>query len=145
LVADVIRPSLAVLSGLFLLQLSLQASGTWCAMHRGAGRNGVGMNEKTEMPGMSRDVAAHASVSAMLHGDAPTSSGDCGGMGQHNDCGLPSAPGQCQSMTACGVGANPVERTVLAAVTRAVRVDLLSPALLHSGPTFAPELPPPRA
>jgi len=67
-----------------------------------------------------------------------------GGMGNQDGCGVPWAPGQCLSMTACAMSATPAARSVESLTIRDV-LELPSPALLHSGPTFAPELPPPRA
>ena len=138
-----VRRSLAALSGLFLLQLLLLGSGTLCAMHHAASRDNA--DAMHGMSGMSSGPATRASVSAMPQAERPINPTDCGGMGEHGGCGLPWAPGQCSSMTACDVSATPAASIVASGTVPARAFELPSPALIHSGPIFAPELPPPRA
>lgn len=140
-----VHRSFAALCSLFLLQLSLLGSGTLCTLHHGAARNDDGAHGMRDMSGMSSSAGTRASVSAMFDSDAPMSPADCGGMGNHDGCGLPWAPGQCLSMTACDISAAPAARNVASVMMRAELLELPAPALLHSGPTSAPELPPPRA
>ena len=139
-----VRRSFAALCGLFLLQLSLLGSGTLCAIQHGVGRNDAGAHGMGDMTGM-RSAAPHTAVSAMPDANARMSPAEGGGMGMQDGCGLPWAPGQCASMTGCAISAVPAMRSAASMTLRVVRVELPSPALLHSGPTFAPELPPPRA
>ena len=139
-----VHRSFAALSGLFLLQLSLLGTGTLCALHPSEARNDAGLHAMHEMAGMRSAVMTLTSVAAISDADAPMSPADCGGMGNQDGCGVPWAPGQCLSMTACAMSATPAARSVESLTIRDV-LELPSPALLHSGPTFAPELPPPRA
>jgi hypothetical protein len=142
---SVVHRSFAALCGLLLLQLSLPGSGTLCTMHHSAARNDADAHGMHEMTGMGSARGTRASVSAMSDADGLMSPADCGGMGNHDGCGVPWAPGQCLSMTACAMSATPAARIAKSPTMRAVRLELPSPALLHSGPTFAPALPPPRA
>jgi len=139
-----VHRSFAALSGVFLLQLSLLGTGTLCALHPSEARNDAGLHAMHEMAGMRSAVMTLTSVAAISDADAPMSPADCGGMGNQDGCGVPWAPGQCLSMTACAMSATPAARSVESLTIRDV-LELPSPALLHSGPTFAPELPPPRA
>ena len=67
------RRLLAAVSGLFVLQLMLLASGTLRSVHHAA--------------------CAGASMPATHAASAPHSNG----MGDHDECGLPFAPGACAS------------------------------------------------
>ena len=139
-----VRRSFVALTGLFLLQLTLLGSGTLCGVHHSAGRNNAGVDGMHDMGAMGAAATTRASVSAVAVSENPMSPADCGGMVQHG-CGLPWAPGQCSSMTACDVSASPGASIMASATMGAMALELPSPALLHSGPSFAPELPPPRA
>ena len=78
------------------------------------------------------------------HG-APMSPVHCAGTGHNDGCRLPFAPGQCSSMSACDISATPVGTIAASTYLHTIALELPSLALEHSGPTFAPELPPPRA
>ena len=142
---SLLRRSFAALAGLFLLQLTLLGSGTLCATHYGDARSDATVHAMGGMREMSRVTVAQRSVSAISDASGPRSPQDCGGLGQHDGCGLPWAPGQCSSMTACDVSAMPGMSAVASATSRVVTTKPLSSAVIHSGPSFAPELPPPRA
>ena len=139
-----LRRSSAALFALLLLQLTLLGSGTLCARHHGAGGNHVDARVANGMTMMSAANLASSSVVTSAD-NAPVSPEDCGGLGSHDGCGLPWAPGQCSSMTTCDVSlavpASVISPTIGPIGTGA----LLPPVLAQSGPTFAPELPPPRA
>ena len=139
------RRSFAALCGLLLLQLSLPGSGTLCAMAHSIGRRDADAHGMDHMTSVRSTAAPDAAVSAMPDANASTRPAGCGHMDMHDGCGLPWAPGQCASMTACAVIAVPAMRSAAAATVRGGRVEVPSPALLQAGPTFAPELPPPRA
>lgn len=144
-VMPLLRRSFAALSGLFLLQLMLLGSGTLCAMHHGLARAGV-PNHAMAMSGLAHQTRAHESlVTKAGESNTPMSPVDCGGSGGHDDCRLPFAPGPCSSATTCDVSATPAAAIGASAYVHVVALELPSPALGHSGPTFAPELPPPRA
>ena len=123
---SLVRRSLGALAGLSLLQLTLLGSGTLCALRHGGANSDTGVHAMRGMAGMVAESPA-----------------DCGS--QHDGCGLPWAPGQCSSMTTCQMSANPAASGVASVTMRVVALDLPSAALIHSGPTFAPDLPPPRA
>ena len=139
-----VHRSLAALSAVFLLQLSLLGSGTLCAMHHGAARDNADAHAMHGMSGMSSGPATRASVSAVPEAESPSNPTDCGGMGEHGGCGLPWAPGQCSSMTACDVSATPAASIVASVTMPVMAFELPTPALIHSGPIFATELPTPR-
>lgn len=142
-----VRRSLAALSGIFLLQLTLLGSGTLCAVHVSATENDASARAMHQMVGMSATESATQpnAVAMTTNASDPTNPVDCNGPRQHGGCRLPFAPGQCSSMTACDVSATPAAMVARIALTRAIAPALSAPALAHSGPTFAPELPPPRA
>lgn len=144
LVMPLVRRSFAALSGLFLMQLMLLGSGTLCALHHGlAGASAV--NHAIAISGMAHQTGSHESlVTKAGESSTPMSPVDCGGSGGHDDCRLPFAPGQCSSVTTCDVSATPAAAIAAPAYVHVVALELPSPALGHSGPTFAPELPPPR-
>jgi hypothetical protein len=127
---SLLRRSATVLSGLLLLQLALLGSGTLCAMHRHATHVSPAPHS---MHGATGDDAMRMS---------PTDSND---KSQTEGCGLPWAPGQCASMTTCTVTVAQVASADVPIAVRAAAVALRAPEMVHSGPTFAPELPPPRA
>ena len=136
--------SFAALSALLLLQLTLLGSGTLCAKHRDAGGSHADARVANGMTMMS--AANLASSSVVTSADKPPASPeDCGGLGSHDGCGLPWAPGQCSSMTTCDVSLAVTASVISPVIGPIVTVALPSPVLARSGPTFAPELPPPRA
>lgn len=137
--------AVAALSGLFLLQLMLLGSGTLCAMHHGLARAGAS-NHAMALAGLAHQTRSHESaVTSTGEPNTPMSPMDCNGSGSHDDCRLPFAPGQCSSVATCDVSATPAAAIGAPAYARAAALELPSPAFGHSGPTFAPELPPPRA
>lgn len=137
------RRSLAALAGLFLLQLTLLGSGTLCAMRHVDAPSDARAHAMHDMGGMS--AASPQRTGAISASDASGSPVDCGGPAQGNGCRLPWAPGQCSSMTTCGMSAT-LGASIVVATTPAIAAPALSsPAGMKSGPTFAPELPPPRA
>ena len=144
-VMSFVHRSFAALCGISLLQLSLLGSGTLCAIQHSVARSNGAAHAMDDMTGIRSSAATHAIVSAVPDENAPASAADCGGMSSHDGCDLPWAPGQCASMAACAMSAAPVVRSASFVTLRVVRIELPSPTLLHSGPTFAPELPPPRA
>jgi hypothetical protein len=113
-----VRRTLAVLSSLFLLQLTLLGSDTLCATGRGA---------------IAVGGAGHS-----MRGMAGMASG-------HHDCGLPWAPTQCTAMTTCGVAAAPAAPMLASSAAPTTPVQIAAAEAGRSGPSFAPELPPPRA
>lgn len=139
-----LRRSFAALFALLLLQLTLLGSGTLCAKHHGVGGSHVDARVANGMTTMSAADLASSSV-VMSAGNPPVSPEDCGGLGSHDGCGLPWAPGQCSSMTACDVSLAVPASDVAPIIGPIGTVALLSSMLMASGPTFAPELPPPRA
>jgi hypothetical protein len=142
-----VRRTVAVLSSLFLLQLTLLGSGTLCAMHHGA--TGIDRAEHS-MRGMAGIVASptpspESAVLAATDGNSSVSPSDYNGPTDHDGCRLPWAPGQCSSMTTCGVTVAPAALIVALSAPRTASVDIAAPELVRAGPSFAPELPPPRA
>jgi hypothetical protein len=125
------------------VQLTLLGSGTLCAMHQGAARIDSSAHTMHGMQAMSSATTTPAPGTAMSEVSGPASPVDCTGLGEHDGCRLPWAPGQCSTMTACDISATPAS-IVAFATTRGVALTVSLPALIHSGPTFAPELPPPR-
>src|SRR5690242_12965251 len=102
-----VHHSFAALCGLLLLQLSLLGSGTLCDVRHGAAWNDADARAMHGMSGMSSGPTTRAALSAIADADAPMSATDCAGMGNHDGCGLPWAPAQCLSMTACAMSATP--------------------------------------
>ena len=139
-----LRRSSAALCALLLLQLTLLGSETLCAKHRGVGDNHVDAPVANAMTMMS---AADLAISSVVTSAdrPPVSPEDCGGLGSHDGCGLPWAPGQCSSMTTCDVSLAVPASVVVSMIGPTGTVALLSSMGTASGPTFAPELPPPRA
>jgi hypothetical protein len=115
-----LRRLVAALSSALLLQLTLQASGASCAMHHAGG------------------MQTHAAEKAtMPSGCDQSSKGD--------GCGLPSAPGQCATMTSCtSAPVSPAAELVARVSLHASSPAIAEAMLLHSGPSAAPEIPPPR-
>ena len=132
----ILRRSLTALSGLFLLQLTLLGSGTVCAAQHGVEGDHVAGPTAHNMNGLTAVSDAD---------NEPMSPDDCSGLGGHDGCGLPWASGRCSFMTACDVSVAAPSSVGAAKMVRIVAHTLRSPALAESGPTFAPELPPPRA
>ena len=139
------RRLLAALSGAFLLQLLLLASGTLCSIrygpaHAGAPADAMAMAGTAHTASLNEGAVAREGES-----EGPAIPLDCDGIGDHAGCRLPFAPGQCTSMTACSMSVASTVSVASATYTRTIALAVPSPVLGHSGPTFAPELPPPRA
>lgn len=138
-----VRRSFVALTGVFLLQLTLLGSGTLCAVQRGANDDVSAAHATHRMSGMMSSTSSRVSIPTVSDIDGPIKS-DCDGPGQHDGCSLPWAPGQCSSMTSCNVSATPVASIEASVTLRTTAQELPAPALILSGPTFAPEIPPPR-
>lgn len=144
---SILRRSIATALGVLLLQLTLLGSGTLCAVQHVAAREGATAHEMLGMngtPAMHATSMASATATVTDAGRGPVNS-DCGGPGPHDGCGLPWAPGQCSSMTTCDVSGTPARIGIFSDAGRLVAINISASASAHAGPTFAPELPPPRA
>jgi hypothetical protein len=130
-----IRRFTAALSSVLLLQLALSGSGTLCAMHgdRGADRQAHAMGAMTSAAVANPMPNARG---AFERGGAPAGSGDCQ---------LPSAPGQCATMTTCTTAAAPAPVAAAQLAVSLIPSASPEPASMRSRPLAAPELPPPRA
>lgn len=135
------RRSVAALSGVFLLQLMLLGSGTLCAMqHSTLHQSGSGHTR--QMARMAQQTSSHEnSVVGANEADGPATPAEAS---NHDGCGVPLAPGQCPTMSVCTISAAPSEAVAASVPLYTVALILTTPARAHSGPTFAPELPPPR-
>lgn len=134
-----IRRLVAALSGAFLLQLSLLASGTLCHVH-GTHASAVAMAHG----GMH---GPHGSATRAI-GDASAEmpAGGCDMTGSSAPCDSPWAPGACVSMSTCVSATSAVNTWTAQLAQRATQaVEAVSSAAIPLGPAFAPELPPPRA
>lgn len=135
------RRLFAALCGATLLQLVLLDGGTLCGMHQG----GIGDGAPTDamsMAGMHHHGNLH--TAAPTNADAAQRTTADASQG-HDGCQLPFAPGQCSSMAACTLTVAPAATVATHVGARAIGLTLPSPAPGRAGPTFAPELPPPRA
>jgi len=141
---SIVRRSLAACSSVLLLNLTLLGSGTLCAAKHGTEHGAV---VESAMSGMSSGTMATSSSSTptVLDAEHPVTPEDCDAPPQHGGCQLPSAPGQCTSMTTCSTPAALIGATVASEVAQAFTLALPEPLDIHSGPPTAPELPPPRA
>lgn len=143
-----VRRSFAALFGVLLLQLTLLGSGTLCGLHQAASHaagTSHAMLGKTGMTAASTENAASATMAMSDSDSRPTSSQDCSGLGGDGHCGLPWAPGPCSSMAACDLTVTPAASVTAANMLRPVALAAPTASIFHAGPTFAPELPPPRA
>lgn len=144
----VLRRFAAALINLCLLQLTLLGGIAPHAMMSASGGGAAGMGAMGGMVQMHETPASIASVPAQASGS--DSSGmplGCDEPGGHHGCSLPGVPGQCATMTSC---ATAVARSgdVLVRATPSLPLDatlLVAVGVLHSAPSEAPELPPPRA
>lgn len=138
----------AALSSALLLQLSLLGSGTLCPMHRGQGVSAAGahvhaMSHAAGAEAMDHAAMARAGVGTRAAAAPDSPDGPCG---DGHSCNAPWTPGACSSMGGCGLAA-----AAPAAVRIAIVTSSHTPAagaaavLLPPGPSYAPELPPPRA
>ena len=134
------RRFLAALSSAFLLQLTLLGGGTLCGM-RGAQAMGAAVMHGTQ------PAAAHASMSAASQMPTVTSAptGDCDACDATSSCGNPWSPGSCTSMTCCTVAVSARAQVFLDVLSSAHVRSISEPLSAPIGPSFAPEIPPPRA
>lgn len=128
-----IRRSFAALLALLLMQLMLLGSGTLCAMHHERG---------SSMASDARIAHDHAGHS-QLHESHPAPVAN--ETAEQPAPGGPWSPGHCASMAACDVGTALVPSVETPAPILRVALVVRSSAAAPAGPTFAPELPPPRA
>ena len=141
---SVLRRTIAAISGLFLLQLMLVGTGTLCAMRHGAAQPGE-TGHVMQMVGGTQQTSSHQStVSGVDDGGSPVNPADTR-PSDHDGCRVPLAPGQCGSMSTCSISAAPSKIAVTSISLQRLALALPDPTQGQSGPTFAPELPPPRA
>ena len=139
-----IRRAFIAVFGLLLLQFMLLGSGTVCALHHGAARARDQSHAMHMGESLQRTSAPHTTVlAAVTLDDGPMTPMD--GAGDHESCRMPLLPGPCASMSACSISATPSRAVGTSIGSRVVAFALPSPDQGHSGPTFAPEIPPPRA
>jgi hypothetical protein len=135
-----VHRSFAALSGLFLLQFLLLGSGTLCAMQHGTLHQSASRHAM-QMTGTAHQTNSHETIVTSADSDGPVSPADAS---NSDDCQVPIVPGQCASMSACNTSATPSETLTASLPEPTVGVVLPTPVRAHSGPTYAPELPPPR-
>ena len=143
------RQSVAALSTVLLLQLSLGGSGTLCAL-RHASAHGGAEPSMEGMTGMARDTdAAAADHGSTVTEQAGPASQDaesgCPSKGESEPCHGPWAPGTCASMSSCAWSQGVPFEPTLASADNDSGAAGAEPLMLHTGPAFAPEIPPPRA
>ena len=128
----------AVLSSALLLQLSLLSSGAPCPMHG----HDLAEHGSSHM-GMTHVGMAAATV--MGTGESPVPNGRCDMNGSGRPCDSPWSSNGCAAMATCvvAVAASPavMQLATHSFATASPRAPLASVPL---GPSFAPELPPPR-
>jgi hypothetical protein len=139
----------SVLSSALLLQLSLLSTGTLCRMH-GDQAMSVGMSAptgRTSHPSHAGMHAAHASnVATMSEASPGMPSGPCDANGMSKSCDSPWAPTGCVSTTTCVTAVSALASSSWSGSEQGSgAVQVVSSADMPLGPTFAPELPPPRA
>lgn len=125
-----LRRLTAALTSVLLLQLMLFGSGAFCTMHGGS----------HDMGG----VAAHATSAHRASGASIASASALGDQRHADGCDGPWASSGCAATASCLVlAATPARARSTLAVVRSA-IETLDPAAARAGPTFAPELPPPR-
>lgn len=144
---SLLRRIAAALSGALLLQLTLLASGTLCAMHAGDGMRGMmdapaGRAAHAAVAPAAAATVAEATPAPSTDRGAPH---DCDATGSQGDCGSPWSAGSCASMATCTATAAPSVLRIAEALQGHGAPSTIDPARIHSGPAAAPELPPPRA
>jgi hypothetical protein len=142
-----LRRFVAALSGALVLQLSLLASGTLCAIRGTGAMNGMSAGHATHTRHSAYAAGRESSVRSPAQTDRSGSTpAGCDASTTTEGCRLPWAPGQCASMTTCTVTASPsVAAAPQLSVAGGLGANLPEPRSIHSGPTSAPEIPPPRA
>lgn len=143
------RQSVAALSTVLLLQLSLVGSGTLCALRHGGALGGAEPSMEG-MTGMTHETAATvAGHSPMVTEQAGPASQDaesgCPSRGESEPCHGPWAPGTCASMNSCAWSQGVPFEPTFASADNDPGAAGPEPPMLHTGPAFAPEIPPPRA
>lgn len=147
------RVTATALSSVLLVQLMLLSGWERCAMAAGAmeGRGAVAMSSEAmgHAATSSHDMTpvgpgAGALTRSLASGQDSQDPPPCDRSPGSNDCRQPWSPGHCTSMSTCaGAAARPVvPPTLVASATPGAVVPRMALAL--SGPTAAPELPPPR-
>lgn len=138
-----LRRSTAALSSALLLQLSLLASGTLCPMRAGHATAGHAMHPAVATH-QGHAMAAGAPLAATeAPATAPSAPTGCDMSG--TSCDMPWSPGGCAAMSACAIGTTaPVSAGLAFVPAPMVVIEAAGAALLPLGPTYAPELPPPR-
>lgn len=150
-----LRRLAALLSGAFLVQLSLPAGASPCRMHGGRATAGPARmthahaaRDAQAMRDPPQHVERGAAVATLSRADASTpganaTSCDCGTT--RNPCGNPATSGACTTMGGCTAATAPLPGapTLLATIDDAVR-QLALPDVMPPGPAYAPESPPPR-
>jgi hypothetical protein len=137
------RRTFAALSGVLLLHLALQASGSLCAM-QAASHDSVANAPRGDMQGMPPATSVATAVPAISDA-AAAPVGECRGPIHGGGCGSPWAPAHCSATSACGIGAAIAVAVLMPISQRAIALRSPSPEHVRSGPVIAPELPPPRA
>ena len=141
----------AVLSSALLLQLSLLASGSLCRMQ---GDHGMSAEAMAAMGEATANHASHAGAhgarvaNSAAANDAPSGmpGGTCDTTGASKSCDAPWAPAGCASMATCVTAVTALDSPAISTSAIAtVAVQVVRSADMPLGPTFAPELPPPRA
>jgi hypothetical protein len=141
----------AVLSSALLLQLSLLASGSLCRMQ---GDHGMSAEAMAAMGSAAAKHTTHgAPQGAQVSNAAPVSdapsngpAGACDTTGASKSCDTPWAPAGCASMATCITAVSAFDAPAAStSEVAAVVVQIARSADMPLGPTFAPELPPPRA
>ncbi|HEX7981263.1 MAG TPA: hypothetical protein VF461_21820 [Gemmatimonadaceae bacterium] len=134
----------AALAALLLLQLSLLGSGTLRAPHEMFRTSAASAHGMPPMPGMVEHQSGNGTRTQQDDG-SPSAPAGCDTKGGAHDCGVPWSSGSCAAMTACATVAALPPVAVAFDQERARTAELPDPTLLRTGPTAAPELPPPRA
>lgn len=123
-----------------LLQLALLGGGTPCAVRGTAAPKAHDMSAMAGMATSGTSATPAASAGASERADLPPTSSQ-----PDDGCRMPSAPGQCATLTACTMGAIPSAALVASLEARPEAPDLPMPGDLASRQATPPELPPPRA
>ena len=136
------RQSVAALSAVLLLQLSLLGSGTLC-VDRHASAHFRTAPSTEAMREMAHDTTAPV---AGQGGPVVQDAGlGCLSRSGSEPCHGPWAPGTCVSMSGCAWSQGVPFEAALASAHTDSGPDAAEPLALATGPEFAPETPPPRA
>jgi hypothetical protein len=112
------RRTFAALSGVLLLHLALQASGSLCAM-QAASHDSVANAPRGDMQGMPPATSVATAVPAISDA-AAAPVGECRGPIHGGGCGSPWAPAHCSATSACGIGAAIAVAVVMPISQRAI-------------------------